>query len=157
MSAGTLDAGEDGSALEDGSTGLIYFEHVKEPFMKKTIALLCALAPLVSGCASSGPPVASAQMTEVEASIRSAENAGAAGSAADLLDRAQKALAAARQASTRGDNDESRRLLEEAKAYAAAAEARSNAERLKKQAAELRQQADELESKAKQLQERTRP
>src|SRR2546423_1490331 len=121
--------------------------------MKKTIALLCTLAPLVSACASSGPPVASGQVTEVEASIRSAENAGAADSAVDLLDRARKALAAAGQASNRGDNDESRRLLDEAKAYAAAAEARSNSEKLKLQAAELRRQADELESKAKQLQE----
>jgi hypothetical protein len=125
--------------------------------MKKTIVLLCLLAPLIPGCASSGPPVASAQMTETELQIRSAENAGAASSAADLLDRAQKALAGARAAATRGENDASRRLLEEAKAYAAAAEARSNAEKLKKQAAELRAQADELESKAKQLQERARP
>src|SRR5258708_7597341 len=50
--------------------------------MKKTIALLCLLAPLIPGCASSGPPVASAQMTETELQIRSAENAGAAASAA---------------------------------------------------------------------------
>jgi hypothetical protein len=125
--------------------------------MKKTIVLLCVLVPLVSGCASSGPPVATAQMTETEVAIRSAENAGASEGAPDLLDRAQKALAAARGASTRGDYDESRRLLEEAKAYAAAAEARSNAEKLKRQASDLRQQADELESKAKQLKERARP
>ena len=125
--------------------------------MKKTIALLCVLVPLVSGCASSGTPVASAQMTETEVAIRSAENAGAAEGAPDLLDRAQKALASARAASTRGDYDESRRLLDEAKAYAGAAEARSSSERLKRQAADLRQQADELESKAKQLKERARP
>ena len=125
--------------------------------MKKTIALLCLVAPLFAGCASSGPPVASAQMTETELQIRSAENAGAAASAAELLERSRKALADARAATTRGENDSARRLLEEAKAYAAAAEARSNAERLKKQAAELRAQADELESKAKQLQERARP
>jgi len=125
--------------------------------MKKTIALLFALVPLVFGCASSGPPVATAQMTETEMAIRSAQNAGAAEGAPDFLDRAQKALAAARQASTRGDYDESRRLLDEAKAYAAAAEARSNAEKLKRQASDLRQQADELESKAKQLKERARP
>jgi predicted lipid-binding transport protein (Tim44 family) len=125
--------------------------------MKKTIALLCVLVPLVSGCASSGPPVATAQMTETELAIRSAENAGAAEGAPDFLDRAQKAFAAARAASARGDYEESRRLLEEAKAYAGAAEARSSAEKLKRQAADLRQQADELESKAKQLKERARP
>jgi len=130
---------------------------VKESSMRKTVVLLFASTALIAGCASSGPPVPPAQLTETEASIRSAENAGAPTTAPDLLDRARKSLAAARAASTRGDNDESRRQIEEARAYAGAAEAKANAERMKRQAAELKQQADELESKVKQLQERARP
>jgi hypothetical protein len=125
--------------------------------MRRTVALLIALTPFAFGCASSGPPVPPAQITEVEASIRSAENAGAATSSPDDLERAHKALTAARAAASRGENDLARRDIEEARAYAAAAESRANAERLKRQAAELKAQADELESKAKQLQERARP
>ena len=125
--------------------------------MRRTLVLFLVFGLLAAGCASSGPPVPPAQLTETEAAIRSAENAGAATAASELLDHANKALAAARAAASRGDNDEVRRQLEEAHAYALAAEARSNAERLRRQAAELRSQADELESKAKQLQERARP
>ena len=142
---------------QEGGPILIDSNPPEGPVMKTTIALLCIQILFALGCASSGPPVAPSQVTEAEASIRSAENAGAASSAVELLDRAQKSIAEARQASAKGRNDESRRLLEEAKAYAAAAEARSNVEKLKKLAAELGQQADELESKARQLQQKARP
>ncbi|HKF44002.1 MAG TPA: DUF4398 domain-containing protein [Thermoanaerobaculia bacterium] len=125
--------------------------------MRTTLALFLVSGLLAAGCASSGPPISPAQLTETEAAIRSAENAGAATAAPDLLDRSHKALDAARAASTHGNHDEMRRQLEEARAYALAAEARSNAEKLRRQAAELKNQADELESKAKQLQERARP
>jgi hypothetical protein len=124
--------------------------------MRRTIVLFLALAAAV-GCASSGPPVPPSQITDAEAAVRSAENAGAAAAAPDYLDHAQKALAAGRAAASRGENDLARRDIEEARAYALAAEARANAERLKRQATDLKAQADELESKAKQLQERARP
>jgi DNA repair photolyase len=125
--------------------------------MRRTISLLLVLTAVAVGCASTGPPVPPSQVTDAEAAVRSAENAGAASVAPEYLDRAQKALAAGRAAISRSENDEARRQLEEARAYALAAEARSNAERLKRQATELKAQADELESKAKQLQERARP
>jgi hypothetical protein len=123
---------------------------------RRLVALPIAIL-LTMACASSGPPVPPAQVTETEAAIRSAENAGASVGASELLDRSRRALAAARQASTQGNNEEAARQIAEAKAFAAAAEARARAESMKRRAAEARQQADELESKAKQLQERARP
>jgi hypothetical protein len=125
---------------------------MKGPLVAFPIATL-----LVMGCASSGPPVPPAQVAETEAAIRSAENAGAASSASELLERSKKALAAARQANAQGNNEEAARQTAEARAFAAAAESRARAEDVKRQAAEARRQADELESKAKQLQERARP
>lgn len=125
--------------------------------MRPTLVLFLVLVLPVLGCASSGPPIPPGQVTETEAAIRSAENAGAAAAAPELLGMAHRSYDAGRAAVTRGDPDAARRDLEEARAYAAAAEARANAERLKRQAAELKGQADELESKAKQLQERARP
>ena len=125
--------------------------------MKAALAATLLTTVFLAGCASSGSRVTPARITETEAAIRAAENAGAATSAADLLGRSKTALAAARQAASRGDNDEAERLIAEARAFAAAAEARAWAEAVKSQAAEMRRQADELESKAKQLQERARP
>ena len=125
--------------------------------MNRPLVVLLPALLLAAGCASTAPPVRPAQVTETEAAIRSAENAGASTGAPELLDRSRKALAAARQASSRGDNEEAARQITEAKAFAAAAEARTKAERVKRQADEARRQADELESKTKQLQERARP
>ncbi|HEV8119161.1 MAG TPA: DUF4398 domain-containing protein [Thermoanaerobaculia bacterium] len=125
--------------------------------MRRMPVLFLATVLAAIGCASSGPPLPPAQVAETEAAIRSAENAGAAAAAPELLNMAHRSFDAGKAEVSRGNPDAARRDLEEARACAAAAEARANAERLKRQAAELKGQADELESKAKQLQERARP
>jgi hypothetical protein len=94
-------------------------------------------------------------VTETEVAIRAAENAGAPDLAPDLLARAQKALANARQASNVGNGAEARAQIEEANAFAHAAEARARAESSHAEAARLKQQADDLEAKIKQLREQT--
>jgi hypothetical protein len=125
--------------------------------MKRALAGTLSMTLLAAGCASTSPAVPAAQMTETEAAIRSAENTGAAEGASDLLLRSKAAMAAARQAASKGQNEEAQRQIAEARAFAAAAQARARAETVKSQATEIARQADELESKAKQLQERARP
>lgn len=124
--------------------------------MKRPILLLLVpLTVLAAGCASSakGPPLDPARVTEAEAAVRGAENAGAGELAPDMLVRAQKALATARQALNQGNGAEARAQLDEATAFAAAAEARARAEKARAEAARLKQQADELEAKTRQLRE----
>ena len=112
------------------------------------------LTSLAAGCSStaSGPPPEPGKVTETEVAIRAAENAGASEGAPDLLDRARKSLANARQAATAGNGAEARAQLEEAKAFAAAAEARARAEKARAAAARLKDEADQLEARVKQLQ-----
>ena len=124
--------------------------------MKKPLALVPLLTALAAGCATGGPAPSPSQLTETEAAIRSAENAGAAQLASDLLDRARKSLASARAAAGRGENDQARQQVEEARAFAAAAEMRARAEAVKRQAGDLRRQADELEARARQIQAQPR-
>ena len=121
------------------------------------LLLLIPLTVLAAGCASSasGPPLEPGRVTETEVAIRGAENAGAAERAPDLLARAQKALANARQASNLGNGAEAHAQLEEANAFASAAEARARAESSHAEAARLKQEADQLEAKIKQLREQT--
>jgi len=123
--------------------------------MSRSLALF-AVAALATGCASSGPPVAPAVLTETEAAVRRAESAGAADRAPDLLAKARKAWDEGRLASTRGEGETARRRLAEAREYAEAAEAKANAERGKSEAAALRQQADELEARSRQIREQAR-
>jgi hypothetical protein len=103
---------------------------------------------LLAGCASAGgPPVAVAEVTEAEAALRRAEEAGAAERAPELFEEARIALSAAQRAS----GDEARQRLLEARDYAAAAEAQARAERLQSEAARLRQEADSLETRADEI------
>lgn len=119
-----------------------------------TIALLGVLAV---ACASTGPPLDSKAMTDVELEVRAAESAGAAEHASDLLAKARRAFDAARRASTAGNGEEARQRLLEARAYADAAESRARAEKLRVEVTRLRQEADELETRTRQIQGRARP
>lgn len=116
------------------------------------LILFIGIVNLAVGCASSGQPVSQAQLAETEATIRSAESAGAFEQAPDLLQKARQALSAAQQASGRGDHAIARDHLLETVTYAEAARARAETERKKRESAMVRQQADELEAKVKLLQ-----
>jgi rhomboid family GlyGly-CTERM serine protease len=121
----------------------------KEDSMKLPGLVFLLLAGVLAGCASAGPPVASEEVTEAEAALRSAEAAGAEEQAPELFEEARIALAAARRAS----GEEARQRLLEARGYAAAAEAQAKAERLKRDAARLRREADDLERRAQEIRE----
>jgi hypothetical protein len=116
------------------------------------LSLIVALSSIAIGCASSGTPVTPAQLAETEATIRSAESAGAFERAPDLLQKSRQALSAAQQASGKGDHAVARKRLLETTTYAEAARVRAQAEQKKGEAAMVRQQADEIEAKAKALQ-----
>ncbi len=122
--------------------------------MKTTIGLplILAISSIAIGCASSGTPVTPAQLAETEATIRSAESAGAFKRAPDLLQKARQTLGAAQQASGKSDHTVARERLLETTTYAEAARAQAEAEQKKSEAAMVRQQADELEVQAKALQ-----
>lgn len=119
--------------------------------MKSLTLLVLLTMGTLAGCASTGggPPVAVAEVTEVEAALRSAEDAGAAERAPELFEEARIAFAAARQ----GSGEEARQRLLEARDYAAAAEAMARAERLTGEAARLRQEANDLEQRADEIRE----
>lgn len=114
--------------------------------------LMIVISSIAIGCASSGTPVTPAQLTEAEATIRSAETAGAFEQAPDLLQKARQALGAAQQASGKGDQATARERLLETMDYAEAARTRAHAEQRKSEVSTVRQQADELEGQVKQLQ-----
>lgn len=109
------------------------------------IILLIGCLVMMVGCAARGKPVTQTQMAETEATIRSAESAGAFQYAPTLLHKARQALGAAQQASGKGDYSVARERLLETTTYAEAARARAEAEKQKNEAAVVRQQADELE------------
>jgi len=113
--------------------------------------LVITIASMAIGCASGVSPVTPVQLAETEATIRSAESAGAFERAPDLLQKARQALGAAQQASGRGDHKIAREHLLETTTYAEAARARAEAEQKKGESAMLRQQADDLEAKATEL------
>jgi len=114
--------------------------------------LIIVISFIGIGCASSGTPVTPAQLAETEATIRSAESAGAFERAPDLLQKARQALGAAQQASGKGNHTMARERLLEATTQAEAARARTQAEQKKSEASRVHQQADELEAKVKLLQ-----
>ena len=114
--------------------------------------LVTALSFIAIGCASGVSPVTPAQLAETEATIRSAESAGAFERAPDLLQKARQALGSAQQASGRGDHKMAREYLLETTTYADAARAQAETEGKKSEASMVRQQADELEAKVTQLQ-----
>jgi hypothetical protein len=126
--------------------------------MKNVIwpTLVIAVSSIGMGCASSVPPVSPAQLAETEATIRSAESAGAFERAPDLLQKARQALSAAQQASGRGDHMVARNHLLETTTYAEAARALAQTDRMKNDASRVRQQADELEVNVERLQEKLR-
>lgn len=109
--------------------------------------LILVLSASAIGCASKGAPVTPAQLADTEATIRSAEAAGAFERAPDLLQKARQALGAAQQASGRGDHERAREHLLETTTYADAARARAHAEQKKREAVRVQQEADELEGK----------
>jgi len=80
--------------------------------MKLSNCLILLMMGTLAGCASAGggPPVAVAEVSEAEAALRSAEEAGAAEQAPELFEEARIALAAARRAS----GEEARQRLLEA-------------------------------------------
>jgi predicted ArsR family transcriptional regulator len=115
--------------------------------MKRMGSLILVTAAILTGCASAGPPVAVAEVTEAETAIRRAEEAGADQRAPELLNEARDAMDAARRVS----GEEARQRLLEARGYAAAAEARARSERLQREAARLRREADDLERRADEI------
>lgn len=116
------------------------------------VMLYLLVSVIVLGCASRAKPVTSVQLAETEATVRSAESAGAFEQAPDLLRKARQALGAAQQASGNGDHVVAGERLLETTTYAEAARAQAQAEQQKHQAAMVRQQADEIDVKAKSLQ-----
>lgn len=121
--------------------------------MKLSNCLILLTILTLAGCATSsgggGEPVSRAEITEVEAALRSAAEAGAEERAPELYEEARIAYNAARQTS----NDVARQRLLEARGYAAAAEAAARAERLQADAARIRQEADSLERQADEIRE----
>lgn len=83
--------------------------------------LMIVISSSAIGCVSSSTPVTPAQLAEAEATIRSAETAGAFEQAPDLLQKARQALGAAQQASGKGDQATARERLLETMDYAEAA------------------------------------
>lgn len=118
--------------------------------------VVIVLSFIAIGCASSVTPVTPAELAETEATIRSAESAGAFDRAPDLLQKSRQALGAAQQASGKGDHAVARERLLETTTYAEAARTRAEAEQKKGESVMLRQQADELEAKATQLKKQLR-
>ncbi|MGE0468272.1 MAG: DUF4398 domain-containing protein [Nitrospira sp.] len=116
-------------------------------------SVILALSCTALGCASGVSPVTPAQLAETEATIRSAESAGAFERAPDLLQKSRQALSAAQQASGKGDHEVARKRLLETTTYAEAARARAQAEQKKSEADTVRQQAEEIEAKAKMMQQ----
>lgn len=117
------------------------------------LGLIIATSCIAIGCASKVAPVTPAQLADTEATIRSAESAGAFERASDLLQKSRQALSAAQQASGKGDHEIARKRLLETTTYAEAARVRAQAEQKKGEAAMVRQQADEIEAKAKAMQQ----
>ncbi|GKS62829.1 hypothetical protein YTPLAS72_01330 [Nitrospira sp.] len=113
------------------------------------VSVVMALSFIAGGCASGVSPVTPGQLAETEATIRSAESAGAFDRAPDLLQKARQALGAAQQASGRKDHQVARDHILEATAYAEAAQAKAQTEQMKSEATAVRRQADELEAKIK--------
>jgi len=122
----------------------------------RKVSAIALMGALTFACASTGPPLEPRALTDVELEVRSAESAGAAEHAADLLGKARRAYDAARRASTAGNGEEARQRLLEARAYADAAESRARAEKLRVEVTRLRQEADELENRTKQIRDRAR-
>ncbi len=120
------------------------------------VTLVMAVSWIPIGCASNVTPVTPAQLAETEATIRSAESAGAFERAPVLLQKSRQAMSAAQQASGKGDHAVARERLNETTTYAEAARARAETEEKKKEAAMIQQQADELEAKATQLRKQLR-
>jgi hypothetical protein len=108
------------------------------------LGLTTVLAAFI-GCASSGPPVSTAEVSRAEDAVRAAENAQAAQDARDLLDHAHVALAAARREWQAGHYDAARRYLAEAETAAKAAEVRCRVAQLERQLAAETRDTEALE------------
>jgi predicted S18 family serine protease len=118
----------------------------KERVMQLTKAAgAVALLAISVGCASSGTPVSTAEMSRTEDAVRSAENAQAAQDARDLLDRAHAALTAARREWQAEHFNAARSYLAEAEAAARAAEAKSRTAQLTRRVESERKEVADLE------------
>jgi hypothetical protein len=84
-------------------------------------ALLCSLAILLPGCSST--PVPEAEIAGARAALVSAENQGATPYAPVEMDRARDKLRRAEQAMKKKDDNEAKRLADEAQADAELAQA----------------------------------
>lgn len=117
---------------------------------------VAALASLVlalaasTGCAS-GTRVADQEVTDVELSIRSAENATATQHAKILLDRARSSLSAAQSERAKGHDDAARARLEEARSAASAAESQARSVQALEQEAALKRQLDDIERRIREF------
>lgn len=107
--------------------------------------LIACLLFMSIGCASRGQPITQTQLTETEATIRSAESAGAFQHAPTLLQKARQSLSAAQLALGKGDYAIARERLLETTTYAEAARGRAQVEQQKNDTAMMRRQADDLE------------
>ncbi|HZR81521.1 MAG TPA: DUF4398 domain-containing protein [Candidatus Binatia bacterium] len=113
---------------------------------KRAFSLLAtaALAVVATGCAGRKPV---ATVARAEMAVDHAEDAQAAVYAPVELQVAQDKLASARWAMDRNDNDEARRLANEALVHAQLAEARADSESARIAAAETRRSIEALQQR----------
>jgi len=114
------------------------------------MALALVAAGCVSGCAS-GTRIVDKEVTDVELSIRSAENATATQHARILLDRARNSLSAAQSERAKGHDDAARARLEEARSAAGAAESQARSVQALEQEAALKRQLDDIERRIREF------
>jgi hypothetical protein len=119
--------------------------------MTKIASGAAAVVLFAVGCASSGPPVSTAEIAQAEADIRAAENATATQHARDLLDRARGDLAAAQREWHDRHWDEARLRIAETRAAANAAESKARAADIEQQVQDLRRQADDFERRTREI------
>jgi hypothetical protein len=117
---------------------------------KKKVAAVALAVVASAGCAS-GTKVADQEVTDVELSIRSAENATATQHARILLDRARNALSAAQSERAKGHDGASRARLEEARSAASAAESQARSVQVLEQEAALKRQLEDIERRIREF------
>lgn len=117
---------------------------------KKKAAAVALAVVASAGCASS-TRIPDQEVTDVELSIRSAENATATQHARAMLDRARNALSAAQSERAKGHDEAARARLEEARSAASAAESQAKSVQISEQDAAMKRQLEDIERRIREF------